>query len=534
MQMRGIGSLRVSLVGLGCNNVARRLDYERTVAVVDAALDAGFNFFDTADIYGGTKSEEFLGRALAGRRHRVVLATKFGMVVDDHRSGASPGYIRQACEESLRRLRTDFIDLYQLHIPDGKTPIGRTLDALNDLVLEGKVREIGCSNFSTRQLREARAAAGSGAGFVSVQNEYSLLHREPERDVLPECTRGGLAFVPFFPLASGLLTGKYRRGRPMPSGTRLAGRSPGLSLLSDRNLATAEALTEFAIARGHTLLELAFSWLAGQAAVASVIAGASSPEQIQANAAAVGWRLSPEDFAEVNKMAPPPRSPALRRIASLFALSVATACHRQPPLPVELPPTERRAILLNPDHPEWHEHAPETFLARVETSKGTIVIEVYRVWAPLGADRFYNLARFGFFDDSRFFRVVADYIAQFGVSGDPAITTMWKDRTFPDDPPGQASNTRTTVAFAMPGANARTTQIFISLKDNLQLDTQGFVPFGRVREGMDVVDRLYAGYGDSATGGIRAGRQGRMLAEGNVYLDQEFPRMDRLIRVGVR
>jgi peptidyl-prolyl cis-trans isomerase A (cyclophilin A) len=266
----------------------------------------------------------------------------------------------------------------------------------------------------------------------------------------------------------------------------------------------------------------------------SVNAGSDSPEQIQANASGMGWRLAPSDPVKVNKVAPPPRSAPLRRIACLFALAVATACHRPTPQPIEPAPTDRRAILLNPDHPTWLDHAPETFLARVETSKGTFVIEVHRAWAPLGADRFYNLARFGFFDDSRFFRVVADFIAQFGVAGDPAIATMWKDRAFPDDPSGQASNTRATVAFAMPGPNARTTQIFISLKDNVQLDAQGFVPFGRVREGMDVLDRLYAGYGESATGGIRAGRQGRMLAEGNVYLDQEFPEMDRVIRIGVR
>ena len=242
MDFRRIGSLRVSLVGLGCNNFARRLDYERTASVVDAALDAGINFFDTADIYGGTKSEEFLGRALGGRRESVILATKFGMTVDDRRDGASQDYVRQACEDSLRRLRTDHIDLYQLHMPDSRTPIAQTLDALGDLVRQGKVREIGCSNFGARQLRDAADAAGTGARFVSVQNEYSLLHREPEKDVLQECARQGLAFLPYFPLASGLLTGKYAAGRPAPAGTRLAGRSPGVSLLSDRNLTIAEAL----------------------------------------------------------------------------------------------------------------------------------------------------------------------------------------------------------------------------------------------------------------------------------------------------
>src|SRR5436305_8690659 len=218
METRKIGSLNVSIVGLGCNNFGWRLDYDRTVAVVDAALEAGINFLDTADIYGGTESEEFLGRALAGRRDKVVLATKFGMKVDEQRQGAKPDYARRACEDSLRRLRTDHIDLYQLHQPDPSTPIRDTLAALDGLVRAGKVREIGCSNFSVQQLREAKAAAGTGAKFVSVQNEYSLLHREPEQEVLPECEREGLAFLPFFPLARGMLTCKYWRGTATPSG----------------------------------------------------------------------------------------------------------------------------------------------------------------------------------------------------------------------------------------------------------------------------------------------------------------------------
>jgi aryl-alcohol dehydrogenase-like predicted oxidoreductase len=304
MENRKIGSLDVSIIGLGCNNFGWRLDYDHTVAVVDAALEAGINFLDTADIYGGTESEEFLGRALEGRRDRVVLATKFGMKVDDERQGAKPDYVRRACEDSLRRLRTDHIDLYQLHQPDPSTPIADTLAALDELVRSGKVREIGCSNFSVEQLREAKAAvaaAGNGASFVSVQNEYSLLHREPEREVLAECEREGLAFLPFFPLAGGMLTGKYRRGQPLPENTRLSKGSP--RFLNDRNLAIVEELAQFAAFRGHSLLELAFSWLLSHPPVASVIAGATSAEQARANVEAAGWRLTPADLAEIDKLA---------------------------------------------------------------------------------------------------------------------------------------------------------------------------------------------------------------------------------------
>lgn len=302
MENRKIGSLNVSVVGLGCNNFGWRLDYDQTVAVVDAALAAGINFLDTADIYGGTESEEFLGRALAGRRDEVVLATKFGKKVDEQRQGANPDYVRRACEDSLRRLRTDHIDLYQLHQPDPKTPIADTLAALDELVRSGKVREIGCSNFSAQQLREAKAAAGQGAKFVSVQNEYSLLHRDPEREVLAECEREGMAFLPFFPLASGMLTGKYRRGQPLPEKTRL---SKGSSrFLNDHNLEIVDEIANFAAFRGHSLLELAFSWLLSHPPVASVIAGATSPEQVRANVNAAGWHLSSADLAEIDKLAP--------------------------------------------------------------------------------------------------------------------------------------------------------------------------------------------------------------------------------------
>jgi aryl-alcohol dehydrogenase-like predicted oxidoreductase len=303
METRRIGSLEVTIVGLGCNNFGWRLDEDATRAVVDAALDAGINFFDTADTYGGTHSEEMLGRALAGRRDKVVLATKFGMEIDAERKGAKPDYARRALEDSLRRLSTDYVDLYQLHRPDPETPIADTLGALDEFVKSGKVREIGCSNFSAQQLREARAAAGQGAKFVSVQNEYSLLHRDPENEVLAECEREGLAFLPFFPLASGALTGKYRRGEPLPANTRLAEReSMAKRFLTEHNLAAVEALTEFAEAHGHTLLDLAFSWLASRPVVASVIAGATSTKQVWTNANAARWRLGPDDFAEIDRI----------------------------------------------------------------------------------------------------------------------------------------------------------------------------------------------------------------------------------------
>jgi aryl-alcohol dehydrogenase-like predicted oxidoreductase len=302
MDHRSIGSLRVSLVGLGCNNFGMRIDAAATDRVVHAALDAGINFFDTADIYGATKSEEFLGRALEGRRDRAIVATKFGMAVDDRRKGARPEYVKQACDDSLRRLGTDHIDLYQLHQPDPTVPIADTLGAMDRLVRAGKVREIGCSNFSAEQLDEAERATKPGAArFVSVQNEYSLLHREPERAVLPACDRVGLAFLPFFPLASGLLTGKFEPGKPAPADSRLS-LSWTSRFTTDKNVQIAEALKAFAAARRHTLLELAFSWLASRAQVASVIAGATSPEQVRANAAATNWSLTAEDLAEIDRL----------------------------------------------------------------------------------------------------------------------------------------------------------------------------------------------------------------------------------------
>jgi len=302
MQTRRIGSLTVSTVGLGCNNFGMTIDERRSADVVHAALDAGINFFDTADIYGSTRSEEFLGKALAGRRNQAVIATKFGMRVDASRQGgARPDYIRQSVEGSLKRLGTDRIDLYQLHTPDAKVPIAETLAALQGLVKAGKVREIGCSNFSAEQLQAANAAVKAGAArFVSVQNQYSLLHREPEVGVLPACEQLGLAFLPYFPLANGLLTGKYSKGVPPPSGTRMA-MSWAAAGLTDRNFATVDALRAIAHRRGRTLLDLAVSWLLRQPSVASVIAGATSPDQIRANANAADWTISQEDLAQIDR-----------------------------------------------------------------------------------------------------------------------------------------------------------------------------------------------------------------------------------------
>ncbi|HEU4686069.1 MAG TPA: aldo/keto reductase [Nitrospira sp.] len=306
METRHIGSLRVSLAGLGCNNFGRRLDYVRSKTVVHAALASGITFFDTADIYGGTRSEEFLGRALGTRRREVVVATKFGMPVDEHRTGAKPAYIRQAVEDSLRRLGTDYIDLYQLHQPDPSTPVGDTLAALDALVQSGTVREIGCSNFSESQLREAQQAVRPDAArFVSVQNEYSLLCRDPENGVLQECQRQGLAFIPYFPLASGLLTGKYRLGQPVPPGSRLASQF-GKEPFTEDNLRVVESLLRFATSRGHTLTDLALSWLSTRPMVASVIAGATSPEQVQSNARAVSWHIPEEDLKELDRLLPRP------------------------------------------------------------------------------------------------------------------------------------------------------------------------------------------------------------------------------------
>jgi aryl-alcohol dehydrogenase-like predicted oxidoreductase len=290
MEYRHIGSLKVSAVGIGCNNFGARLDQQGTQRVVDAAIDAGINFFDTADIYGGTKSEEFLGRALGSRRSDVVVATKFGMPIDDERFGAHPDYVRRACDDSLQRLGTEYIDLYQLHAPDPKVPFAETFGALHELIASGKVRQIGCSNLSVEQLRDAKAAAGAGARFVSIQNQYSLLWRLPENDgVLAECANESMGFLPYYPLANGLLTGKVRPGEPLPEGSRLAMMPPERSRhwLNDDFNARVGALLSYADEIHVPILTLAFSWLLAHAPVSSVIAGASNPEQVRANAAAV-------------------------------------------------------------------------------------------------------------------------------------------------------------------------------------------------------------------------------------------------------
>jgi aryl-alcohol dehydrogenase-like predicted oxidoreductase len=279
------------VVGLGCNNFGRALDLEGTRSVVDAALDAGVTLLDTADTYGEGNSEAFLGEILKGRRDRVVFATKFGGRMEG-RGGGSRAHIEKAVEASLRRLRTDWIDLYQYHVPDGTTPIEETLGALNELVEAGKVRFIGSSNFSAAQIEEAdRIARDSGlAHFTSAQNQYSLLRREAEQELLPTCERLGIGFLPYFPLASGLLTGKYKRGQPRPEGTRLSERD---DMFTEEKWDRIEELERFGDDRGLTLLEVAIGGLLAQPAVASVIAGATKPEQVRANAAAADVELAP-------------------------------------------------------------------------------------------------------------------------------------------------------------------------------------------------------------------------------------------------
>ena len=295
--------LQVSVVGLGCNNFGRRLDLDGTRAVVDAALADGVTFLDTADIYGGQgASEKLLGQVLEGRRDEVVLATKFGMDMGDGKGPrGSRGYILQAIEASLRRLRTEVIDVYWYHQPDGVTPIDETLETLDGLVQAGKVRAIGASNFSAEQIEEADTVARERGltRFAAIQNEYSLLVREAEEEVLPACERRGLGFVPYFPLASGLLTGKYRRGAAAPSGTRLSARD---QVASDEQFDLVEALERYGEERGVSLLEVAIGALLARPAVSSVIAGATKPEQVRANAAAGRWTPSEDDLAALDSL----------------------------------------------------------------------------------------------------------------------------------------------------------------------------------------------------------------------------------------
>ncbi|MEU7904234.1 aldo/keto reductase [Actinoplanes sp. NPDC049118] len=306
----GTSGLVVSVVGIGCNNFGRKLDVDGTRAVVDAAFDAGITLFDTADIYGTPHgaSEECLGAALKGRRDEIVLATKFGMDMEglngaDRGARGSRGYIVRAVEASLRRLGTDYIDLYQMHEPDAATPIDETLSALDDLVRSGKVRYLGNSNFSGWQIADAdwTARTAGHTPFISAQNQYSLLHREVEDEVVPACERFGLGLLPFFPLDSGLLSGKYQRGQTPPAGTRLA-LERYQRWLDGADWDTIEALTAFGEERGHSLLEVAIAGLLAQPAVASVIAGATTAEQVRANAAAGDWRLTAADVVALDRI----------------------------------------------------------------------------------------------------------------------------------------------------------------------------------------------------------------------------------------
>ena len=299
MQQRSLGSLRPSVVGLGCNNFGGRLDQTATDRVVHAAIDHGITFFDTADIYGNTDSEVFLGRALASRRSEVLVATKFGIPYDDEPGGASREYIRHALTRSLERMGTDYVDLYQLHAPDVNTPISETMEALGELVAEGLVREIGCSNFTPDMLLEANDIGPTP--FVSVQNHYSLLFREPEQGLNEVLEANGIGLLPYYPLANGLLTGKYQKGSELPEGTRLALMPSERTALwlSDALLDAVERIRLVSETCGIDMVTLAFSWLAAKHCVSSVIAGASTPEHVAANANAVR-ELSPDLIAELD------------------------------------------------------------------------------------------------------------------------------------------------------------------------------------------------------------------------------------------
>jgi aryl-alcohol dehydrogenase-like predicted oxidoreductase len=314
MRYRTLGDsgLLVSVVGLGCNNFGGRIDLQRTRAVVDAAIDAGITLFDTAEMYGKDGGSELaLGEVLAGRRDKVVLATKFGHQKVDMGYGPAAGakggrgYIRLAVEKSLRRLRTDYIDLYQLHTPDPLTPIEETIAALDELVAEGKVRYIGHSNLSGWQLADAAHKSAARTPFISAQNHWSLVDRGVEAEVVPAAVHFGLGVLPYFPLANGMLTGKVRRGRQLPAGSRIASRS---HLVTDEKLDTVEALIEWGAERGISLLEIAIGGLAAQPGCASVIAGATSAEQVIANGAAGEWEPAQEELAELDKISPPPAS----------------------------------------------------------------------------------------------------------------------------------------------------------------------------------------------------------------------------------
>jgi aryl-alcohol dehydrogenase-like predicted oxidoreductase len=308
MQMRRIGELSVSVVGLGCNNFGMRIDADQTKRVVDAALDHGINYFDTAESYGQGRSEEMLGQALGARRSEVIIASKWGHTASltDGERGGSPAEIRKRLEGSLRRLGTDYIDQYQLHRPDPHTPHEETLGCLAELRAEGKIREIGCTHFTAAELDAAHVAAGERGvpAYPSVQNHYSLLTRDPETDgVFDACERLGIAFVPYFPLESGLLTGKYRLGAARPEGSRLeAWGDRAEQFIDDDKLATVERLIEWTGQRGMSLLDLALGWHTSHPLVASVIAGATRPEQIAANVQAGATVVTPDDRAEIDAL----------------------------------------------------------------------------------------------------------------------------------------------------------------------------------------------------------------------------------------
>jgi aryl-alcohol dehydrogenase-like predicted oxidoreductase len=309
MEIRNLGKsdLRVSLVGLGCNNFGV-LPIEASRKVVDRALELGITLFDTADVYGNRGgSEEQLGAILGPRRKNIVLATKFGMQMDDAgaKSGASRRYVLEAAEASLKRLKTDWIDLYQLHRPDPSTPLEDTLAALDELVRQGKVRHVGCSNLSAAQVGEAAKLARERklTPFISAQDEYSLLKRDIERELIPALEANGMGLLPYFPLASGLLTGKYKPDAEIPAGTRMSVmKRLADRYMTERNWAIVGKLEAFCAARGHTLLELAFSWLASRPRLSSVIAGATRPEQVEQNVKAVNWKLTAEDLAEIDRI----------------------------------------------------------------------------------------------------------------------------------------------------------------------------------------------------------------------------------------
>jgi aryl-alcohol dehydrogenase-like predicted oxidoreductase len=310
MEFRNVGQsgLRVSAIGLGCNNFGGRIDLEATRRVVHKALDVGITLFDTADVYGDRGgSETCLGDVLGSDRKRIVLASKFGMPMDDvgEKVGGSRRYIMAAVEDSLRRLRTDWIDLYQLHQPDPRTPIEETLRTLDDLIRQGKVRYAGCSNLPAWEVADAAWTARTCGlyGFISCQDEYSLLLRRPDAELVPAMRRLGLGLLPYFPLASGLLTGKYRRNATMPAGARLTTTERLANrYLTDRNWGIVEHLETFVADRGHTMLELAFSWLLAQNPVCSVIAGATKPEQLEQNVKAGQWSLTADDLATIDRI----------------------------------------------------------------------------------------------------------------------------------------------------------------------------------------------------------------------------------------